>query len=193
MTPRLAFAVSFSGVAVMAMAMAIGPAFSPAEFSWVAHSTSQQAGQHTPGAWIMRVGFVAYGLATLIAALLDLRRRPLVRGALVVFGAGLIAAAVWSNASILADVPSDMDEDRAHSIASAVVGAAFAAACGARLLAMRASGPDALAWAGLVISVAIPLAMTQLPEVQGLLQRSMFVFSFAVVLREFWPGDRNRR
>ncbi|MDH4124648.1 MAG: DUF998 domain-containing protein [Gammaproteobacteria bacterium] len=171
------------------MAVLLGPQFSPLEFSWIQHSTSEQAGQRLPGAWIMRAGFVAYGSGTLLAAIVDWRTRPMVRAALIVFGMGLIGTAIWSNASILPGVLSDMREDWLHSVASAIVGTAFALACVARLFAPGESRRDVLAWAGLAISVAVPLAMAVYPDARGLLQRAMFGFSFVFVAREFMSPD----
>ena len=132
----------------------------------------------------MRVGFVAYGLSTLLAAMVVSRTLPFVRGALIVFGIGLVGTAIWSNASIMPSVPSDMHQDWLHSIASGIVGTAFAVACAARLFSPGGSKRDVLAWAGLVISVAVPLAMAAWPEGSGLLQRAMFGSSFVVVARE---------
>lgn len=183
---RLAFRTAALGVFLIVSAMVAGPFLSPDGFSVLRHSTSEQAGQMMEGAWLMRAGFVAFGSLTILAAGMDFFRRPFVRAALVVFGAGLVGAAIWSNASILPDAVSDMDEDRLHSIASGIVGTAFAAACAARLFAPGGSSRDMLAWTGLAISVLVPIAMILLPEVRGLLQRGMFGFSFLFVLREFW-------
>jgi len=181
-----------SGIAVMILAILIGPIFSPPEFSWLQHSTSEQAGQQLAGAWIMRVGFVGYGLSTLLATLIEWPKRPFVRAALALFGLGLIGTAVWSNASILPNAPSDMYEDWLHSVASGIVGTAFAVACGARLFAPDGSRRDILAWFGLVISVAFPLAMGAWPDVKGLVQRTMFAISFVFVAREFAFGGRGQ-
>lgn len=133
----------------------------------------------------MRAGFVAYGIGVLSAAVLDRHRRPLVRLALVLFGLGLLGTALWSNAPIVEGVPANMREDWLHSVASGVVGTAFALACAARLFAPDGDRTDALAWSGLVIAVLVPLGMDALPDIRGLLQRGMFVFSFAFLLREF--------
>jgi Protein of unknown function (DUF998) len=185
-TPR---AIVLIGIAVILMAMIFGPIFSPPGFSWLRHSTSEQAGQHLPGAWIMRAGFVAYGLGTLSAALSDWPPRSMVRGALAVFGLGLLGTAIWSNAPILPNLPADRHEDRLHSMASGVVGAAFAVACATRLFAPGGSRYDFLAWAGLVVSVSFPPAMDELPEIRGALQRAMFAVSFIFVAREFKASE----
>ena len=109
-----------------------------------------------PGAWIMRAGFLAYGGGALAASLTTLHCRSLVRAALAVFGAGLIATAIWSNAPIVTRLPADMHEDWLHSVASGIVGTAFATACATSLFAPEGSRRDAAAWFGLAIAVAIP-------------------------------------
>jgi Protein of unknown function (DUF998) len=180
------------GVAGMSAAMLLGPVLSPPVFEWVRHTTSEQASQHLPGAWAMRFGFIAYGLGVLCSAAIGWRTRPLVRVALAVFGLGLVGAALWSNAPIMAGVPPDLEEDRLHSIASGVVGTGFAAACAFRLFAHGGSRRDALSWIGLVVSVVIPLAMVWAPEVKGVLQRGMFLLSMVFVAREFRELGRNQ-
>lgn len=185
---NVAAACALFGIGVIVIAIVAGPCLSPAEFSWIRHSTSEQAGQQLPGAWAMRTGFAAYGCGVTTAAILDWHTRPFVRTALIAFGAGLIGTAVWSNASILPGSLSDLREDTLHSVASGVVGAAFAAACATRLFAPGGSRRDGLAWLGLVISVLIPLAMNAMPEVRGILQRAMFAVSFVFVAREFAGG-----
>jgi NAD(P)-dependent dehydrogenase (short-subunit alcohol dehydrogenase family) len=186
----MAALTAVGGIVVILLAIVIGPTFSPPEFSWLHHTTSEQAGQHMPGAWIMRAGFVSYGFGTLLAAIADWSTRPLVRAALALFGAGLIATAIWSNASILPAAFSDRQEDWLHSVASGVVGTAFSAACAARLFGPNRLQRDYLSVAGLIVSVAIPLAMGRWPEFRGVLQRAMFCVSFIFVAREFTSSAR---
>jgi len=186
--------ISFCGISIIVLAILIGPLFSPPEFSWIRHSTSEQAGQQMAGAWIMRIGFIGYGAATLTAALINWSTRPFVRAALTLFGLGLLGTAIWSNASILPGVSSDIHEDWMHSVASGVVGTAFAAACAAQLFAPGGTRRDMLAWAGLAVSVVFPMAMIELPELRGLIQRIMFGVSFIFVAREFvYPHFRQNR
>jgi hypothetical protein len=178
-------AIAVSGILIVVTAIVIGPLVSPSEFSIIRHSTSEQAGQQMAGAWIMRTGFVAYGLGTAIAALSDWSTRRYVRLAFLFFGGGLIGTAVWSNASIIPGVVSDMEEDWLHSIASGVVGTAFAAGCAARLLGPGGFKRDSLSWVGLVSSVVLPIVMNTFPEFRGIFQRVMFAISFVFVTREF--------
>ncbi|MCB1517083.1 MAG: DUF998 domain-containing protein [Hyphomicrobiaceae bacterium] len=181
------FSLALAGIVIMLLAMLVGPFFSAPEFMWITHTTSEQAAQGLAGAWIMRTGFVAFGAGTLLAAFLDRHRRVYVRWALMLFGFGLIAAAIWSNAPITANVPADMGEDWLHSAASWVVGMAFILACLARLFAPGGSKSDSVAWIGLLVAILIPLLMNLFPDQRGLFQRLMFLTSFVFVVREFAP------
>jgi Protein of unknown function (DUF998) len=177
--------IVLAGIVCIAAAMLIGPFASPAEFNWIIHTTSEQAAQHMPGAWIMRAGFVGYGASIVAAGWLNRCERPFEMTSLIAFGLGLVASAVWSNAPIVPGVPGDLGEDRLHSIASGVVGTAFALACGARWFETRTRRIDRLAALGIAIAVLVPLAMAYFPATRGLLQRAMFAFSFIFVLNEF--------
>lgn len=48
---------------VSAAALVLAPAFMPAGYDWVRHTTSESAAQGLAGAWVARLGFVAFGLA----------------------------------------------------------------------------------------------------------------------------------
>jgi hypothetical protein len=177
--------LSAFGIAALAVAMLFGPTLSPPEFNWVIHSMSEQAGQDMPGAWMMRTGFAGFGLGTAMAAFLIWRASPLLHTALLAFGVGLLAAAAWSNASILPGFASDLAEDSVHSVASAFVGTSFAAACTACMLRARRPSDRYLGAIGLAIAVFIPVTMTAFPEWRGVMQRAMFTFSLIFVWRQF--------
>lgn len=175
----------FFGITFAAVAILLGPIWSPEPFNWLHHTTSEQAAQNMPGAWIMRLGFLAYGLATAIEAIRRWRLRPWVRWPLVVFGLGLIATAFWSSASILPGVATDVTEDWVHSITSAIVGAGFVASCCARLFAPDGRIEDSLAWIGLASAVLLPIMIEMFPGVAGLFERLTFLVSFVYIWDEF--------
>lgn len=129
----------------------------------------------------MRAGFAAYGLGIALAIPRAPAMRSVERVALFSFGLGMIAAAWWSNAPVLPNLPTDWAEDRAHSIASAWVGASFALACAVTLFGAGGPRRHPLAALGLIISIAIPLAMLLWPQVQGVSQRAMFLFSVVYI------------
>ena len=193
LTPRIdpnatACVLAALGASALVAAIVMGPGLGPPGLDVIRHTTSQQAGQGMPGAWAMRTGFALYGLGVGLAVLLSRRPSAFERAGLAVFALGLIGAAVWSNAPPIPGLPADLAEDARHSLAASLVGLGFAGACAARLFAPPGALRDGWAWAGLTISVAIPLAMVAWPAWQGLLQRPMFLFSVAYVLRAMGPA-----
>jgi len=70
-------ALAIAGIAIFVIAAAIAPAFSHPAYSSVSHSLSELAGQAMPYAWIMRGGFVAFGLSMVAASLMRLSTNPL--------------------------------------------------------------------------------------------------------------------
>lgn len=177
--------IARGGVLIIAAAIVLGPAFSHADYSSITHTVSELAGQNMPSAWIMRSGFAAFGAACALAAILTWRAAPVERSALALFGAGLIASAIWSHMHIIPALGGNLAQDTRHSFAAGVVGTGFAATMAAHLFWPGANRRDWLSWLGLIASVVLPLAMFNLPTLTGLLQRLMFAISFLWVWRAF--------
>jgi hypothetical protein len=187
-----------AGIAAFVLAAIVGHFASHSAYSSMTHSVSELAGQNMPNAWIMRVGFIAFGGAVLSAALADLRARPAVNAALCVFGAGMIGSAIWSHVPIWEVGGGSQAEDALHSIAASVMGAAFAVACAARFWTVRMHAQtrrqtDWFSAFGVLIAVIVPLLMVQLPTLAGALQRGMFAFSFVWIWCVSQPSDSGGR
>ena len=97
------------------------------------------------------------------------------------FGAFMVATAAFSSRSWEASLPFDRIEDVLHSIASNAVGLSFT--CGVILILLQR--PRAQRWrrifdcAAFVAAALIPLSMAIWGEIDGVLQRSMFVIAYA--------------
>jgi hypothetical protein len=181
---KTATATALIGVVAFISAATLGPLVSHPDYSSLAHTTSELAGQGMPNAWIMQSGFAAFGLCTALAATIRLRDRPYTTAPLIVFGMAMMAAAIWSNAPIDRAVAHSIREDAFHSIAASLMGVAFAAASSARLWMNGFAFKDWLSWLSLAASVGLPLAMIALPDIDGGLQRVMFAISFCWIVRE---------
>ena len=165
---------------VSVLALLIAPLQMPASYSWLRHTTSESAAQGISGAWLARLGFLLFGLTVfwLSAGLASKWTLP-VRVLHGAFGVFMTAVAVFSTRPWLPALTYDPVEDLLHTIAATAMGFAFAGGVGLRLW-QRPSGSkrrivDLVAVAA---AVAIPLAMTALPEWNGLLQRSMFTVAY---------------
>jgi hypothetical protein len=172
---------SVAGLTISLIALGIAPAFMPNSYSWVTHTTSESAAQGVEFAWIARLGFVAFGGAVALISITTWRIwNPLARIAHAVFGMLMVATAIFSHRPWDPGVPFNQTEDLLHSIAATGMGFAFAIGVVAVMLSRRkASGYlRMLNVLALVASVAIPLAMLNLPEYHGLFQRGMFLIAY---------------
>lgn len=163
------------------------PLAMPADYSWISHAVSESAAQSLERAWLARLGFLAFGWAVLWLAA---RSRPVwgrfatwMHGA---FAVSMTATAAFSHKPWRDGVPVDLFEDALHSVAATVIGFSFTLGVLARFL-RRPRGERARRAFDVVAMVAatgIPIAMLNLPEMDGLIQRVMFAISYAWYLVE---------
>ena len=169
------------GLALSALALAAAPAVLPASYRWVAHTTSEAAGQGVPSAWLARVGFGLFAAAVVLITLRCSGRWTRWGTALhLAFAAGMAATAVFPSRSWEAGSAFDPAIDLAHSVAATALGFAFAlgvVAVGVRIwvVARRWRMLDVVA---VVASIVLPLGMAAAPEAAGLLQRTMFLVAY---------------
>ncbi len=191
-----------AGLGLSAVALAIAPLLMPPSYSWVANTTSESAAQGTEGAWLARLGFLLFGLSVVgLAVTARAWWGPWAAGLHFAFGALLTATAAFATRP-WTGAPFDATEDALHSATATAMGFAFAfgvvAAAirrgrlggagghgvrlgrlggggghGVRHVAARVADVTAVA-----ASFALPLAMSALPAVDGVLQRLMFVIAY---------------
>jgi hypothetical protein len=187
-TTRTAAVAVVLGLAGSATALLLAPTFMPDSYSWLAHTTSESAAQGVEGAWLARLGFVMFGLSVLLLAAVTRRNWGFAGAALhAVFGACMLATAVFSTRSWVPDAPYDPTEDTLHSIAASAIGFAFA--LGIVAVVLRARRTRLQRWwlldlAAVLASVLLPLGMLLQPDAAGLLQRSMFAIAYAWYVTE---------
>lgn len=170
------------------VALAAAPLVLPSDFSPIAHTTSESAGQGIPGAWLPRTGFVLFGVGVLAA--LPRRGGRIGAGCHGLFGVAMLVVAGWSSRS-WRDGPYDGTEDLVHSVGATAMGFAFAAGVTAAAIrsAVQQERPRLLDVTAVVASVALPLAMVASANLTGLLQRTMFAIAYAWYARELLRED----
>jgi hypothetical protein len=158
-------------------------------YDWVAHTTSEAAGQGVDGAWVARLGFLLFGLG--VGLLSFGRHRPwllLARALHGTFAVCMVLIATFSSRSWIEGSPYDTVENGLHSAAGTVMGFAFA--LGVVAVAMERAGEhhrvrylDATA---VIASIVLPFVMAWSDSSAGLLQRIMFLIAYAWYGRETW-------
>jgi hypothetical protein len=190
---RLPPTVVLGALLASVVALALAPLLMPESYSWQAHTTSESAAQGVPGAWVARLGFIAFGLAVVGITIRARQRWPAVATAAHgAFGALMCGAAVFSSRSWEADAMFSATEDVLHSVAATGMGFAFALgvvalALGRAVAGLRVRVLDVVAVGAAVI---LPLAMMAAAGVAGLLQRAMFAIAYLWYVREALLTDR---
>lgn len=174
-------------LAIAAASLLAAPVFMPASYSWLAHTTSESGAQGVAYAWVARLGFLAFGLAVLWLAAVS--RTVWANAALwrhVAFGVFMTATAAFSHRAWIATAAFDPIEDALHSFTATAMGFAFALGVLARLLqrARRNEPGRAFDAVALAAATALPLLMAGLPNMDGLLQRLMFLVAYVWCARE---------
>jgi hypothetical protein len=153
----------------------------PAPFSWRTHSISESAAQGQHGAWIGRLAFLAFGAAVLMLALAA--RNGWHRAVFwchLAFAVCMIGTAAFSHRPWNPPSAGDVTEDLLHSISATGMGFAFAFGVLARLLTRAREQRLRLTLDLLALAAATlltPLAAL-LPDLSGLMQRSMFAIAY---------------
>ncbi len=174
-------------LALSVVALLCAPLLMPEGYSWITHTTSESAAQGIQGAWLARLGFLAFGLAVIwLSAAFD---RTWARGVVwlhLSFGVFMVATAVFSRRPWVDGVPFDPVGDALHSFTATAMGFTFALGVLLRLLQRRTSDRlgRVLDVTALLSAPVIPLLMLYQPDVVGLLQRLMFFVAYAWYGRE---------
>lgn len=163
-----------------AVCVAVAPYLMPESYSVVENAISASGGQGIDAAWVARTGFLLLGFAVLLLSIVRSSQWGF-WGRLVmrIYGISMIAAAAYAHKPWL-DVPFDQFEDLLHSVAATTVGAAFTIGV---LLVTARRGPNA-GWVrafdllAVAAAVIIPVTMFNVTDVEGLVQRIMFVIGY---------------
>ncbi len=170
-----------------AVLLAVAPLFMPDSYHWIQHTTSESASQNVDNAWIARLGFALFGVAVGSLVVVRMGAWPWPASAahaafaLFIVLAGVASSRPWDDA-----IPFLEREDWVHSLAASTIGFAFAIGVLVIWLGRlrRQESSRILDLAALIASVAIPLAMFNVEDIAGILQRAMFAVAYLWYGRE---------
>lgn len=149
-----------------------GPWYTEPGYDWLSHSVSELAGQQTRNAWVMRLGLIALGLASVVGYLAF---RPGFNIPFAAFGLLIGLSAIFPHKPFVADRPYSELMDQLHSAFASIGG--LCAVLGFALKA-RNAGTAAARYGYALIAAAytlLPVLMFSIPAWQGLFQRALFV------------------
>jgi hypothetical membrane protein len=169
-------------VAFIVLAILIGHAIVAAPYSWMDNTISELGSQGYAHAWIMRIGFIGFGVLVTVGALQRIRtQRPLWYREipLAVYGLVILLSGFFSAAPFVPGVAYSELEASLHSVMATLAGAGISLGI---LLYMLSDNPLRRKMAhlsALVLIVALSALFGMTTAGAGVVQRCLYIVGFA--------------
>lgn len=152
------------------------------QYIWYRHSISQLAGQGYAQAWIMRAGFIGFGVLVQIAGIGRIRAagqhwyREL---PIMAYGLCILASGIFSAAPFIEGVSYSEQEAELHTLFATAGGWALTAGIFLHMLTDAQNSRKAVHTVALVLTMGVAFAFFALPTVSGALQYLLWVVGFS--------------
>ncbi len=179
---------SFAIAAIMlaALGVLLTPSAMDAGYSWLQNSISETGGQGVANAWLGRSTLFLSGTGVLLVTALKWRVwSTTAKFSMALFGTMWCLSAFFSTKSWVSAAPFDVAESIIHS---ALASAMAIVVLGALALGLRKTNvtktDGALAFLLASAATFLPLASLLYPDLAGLFQRLMFLYTYFWFIRE---------
>lgn len=152
----------------------------PVSYHWKKHTISELAAQGLANQWIMQTGFIIFGI--LLMAGLVFRGNKVDTWPLMLYAAAICLSGIFSTGPFPEGADYIRSEARAHSILAQIAGFAFTFAIGLRIYHAEGSAERGLHIIFILAVSALSAGFGLLPDIQGLLQRMLYITSFIWLL-----------
>jgi len=152
------------------------------QYVWYQHSISQLAGQEYAQAWIMRAGFVGFGILVQIVGIGRIRATGRIwfrELALMAYGLCILASGFFSAAPFIEGVAYSEQEAQLHTLFATAGGWALTAGMLLYMLTETLNSRRPVHAAALVLTMGVSAAFFTLPTVSGALQYLLWVVGFS--------------
>ena len=152
------------------------------QYLWYRHSISQLAGQGYELAWIMRAGFIGFGLLVQIAGTGRMRaaRRYWYRELpLMAYGLCIVGSGIFSAAPFIEGVAYSEQEAQLHTLFATAGGWALTTGILLYMLTDRLNLRKAVHGVALLLTMSVASAFFALPAMSGAFQYSLWVVGFS--------------
>lgn len=183
----------FKAVVFFGIVIIVAHLFSPTNYDWQVNTISDLGSQHYEFAWIMRIGFVGFGLLLLISILpyyLVSEGRNHSDILILLYGLFVSLSGIWSTASFSGSDSYSMTEDNLHSTFAQLAGIAFSVGILWHTIAYAEIGAKMahIIFFSLVIAFSILVGLSKnemIPMGIGLVQRGLYLVSFGWLIYRY--------
>jgi hypothetical membrane protein len=174
-TTKLNMISTRAGIVLFVLAVATGPLYTVPGYSAVGNLISELAAQNTPRNVLMSGAFVALGVGIVVDGL---RHFALAQAPFIGFGFFMVLAGLFGHRPISPGVPYAEWAHTAHSALATAAGISITVAFVWQAVRQPSFVRRAVAATLAALCLVLPLAMLSFPDVQGAIQRLMYLLIF---------------
>lgn len=172
----------FSSVAYILVFIVLAHLLAPDEYVLYRNSISQLAGQGYDLAWVMRAGFIAFGILVLIAGVgrigID-RGRVYREFPIMLYGLAILMSGIFSTNPFIEGVPYSEAEAQLHTVFATAAGVALSVGILLVALTEATKTRSVIHWIALVLTALLSMMLGNLPMVMGAFQRALWAVGFS--------------
>lgn len=192
--PNLKYSFSvFKAVSFFVIIIIVAHLISPLNYSWQINTISDLGSQHYEFAWVMRIGFIGFGLFLFISILpsyLVSEGRNHSDILILLYGLCVSLSGIWSAAPFSGSESYSMTEDNLHSTFAQLAGIAFSVGILWHAIAYAEIGTKKahIILFSLVIAFSMLVGLSKnemIPMGMGLVQRGLYGVSFAWLIYRY--------
>ncbi len=169
-------------VAYIVIFLVLAHLAAPETYRWQQHTISQLAAQAYANAWIMRLGFIGFGVLVQITGVTRIRLRPRLwyrEVPIMLYGLAILLAGIFLTEPFVEGVPFSAGEARLHSLFATSAGVMITLATLLYALTDMPPSRRSVHWIALALITLVSLLFGAMPAIGGVLQRLLWVIGFA--------------
>jgi hypothetical membrane protein len=159
--------------------------FVPRDYYWVENTISEMAAQHLPNGWIMRLGFIGFGMLlimTLISFWIDNSITWWLLVPFIIYGVAVLLTGIWSTEYKEFKAEASAFASKLHSLFAALAGIALTMTIVVNMIITQVMSFKWLHLGFVVAITLISLLFAKIPKYQGIIQRVLYLTSFIWML-----------
>lgn len=164
---------------ILVITIFILPYYSEKGYSIIKNTSSELGAQGAPNAFVMNIVFIIFGIASIISALIHLKKYRVHQLLLIIFGAGLIMGAFFRCRPIIEGVSYSAILDLMHSVFAVISFGSFILFAFFTISVGETMAERILSLFAGILSAILSALMFCVTNFAGLWQRTLFIILFA--------------
>jgi hypothetical membrane protein len=183
-----------TSVIYIGLVIVVAHFLTPDSYDWTQNTISDLGAQSYDNAWIMRLGFIGFGIllnAGMVLKCLAARRIRIADGLIMLYGLSVLLTGIFSVMPFVHNIPYSETQDMLHTVFAQVAGIAFSLSIVTHIISARTGRMQGVQIGAflLVVGISLAVALTDgSPDAfpTGIAQRLLWLISFVWLLNTVW-------